>query len=70
MLLQASVLRLWVEDRAKQAQDVKHRAQAMAAALAAANGRAVGGDFKGPHPSSLSGSLEEGFRGWSQASAA
>ena len=65
---QASVLRLWVEDRVRQCEHVEQRAQAMAVALADANGSAASGVFSGSHPSILSGSLEEAFRGWGSAS--
>jgi fructose-bisphosphate aldolase class I len=59
---QASVLQLWSEDREGNAQ----RCRDMAAALAAANSRAVLGRYEGPHPSitSSQGSLRESFRGW------
>lgn len=60
--LQASVLKLWSEDRSNTAQ-----AQAMAVALARANSAAARGVYEGPHPSvtsSAAGSLKETFRGW------
>jgi fructose-bisphosphate aldolase class I len=60
--LQASVLKLWSEDRSKTAE-----AQAMAVALARANSAAARGVYEGPHPSvtsSAAGSLTENFRGW------
>eukprot|EP00877_Chromochloris_zofingiensis_P013601 jgi/Chrzof1/8495/Cz03g13070.t1_FBA1[v5.2] len=44
--LQASVLKLWGEDRSR-----VQEAQAMAVALAAANSAASLGQYKGPHPS-------------------
>ena len=60
--LQASVLKLWSEDR----EGNQQRCRDMAAALARANGQAVLGQWEGPHPSitSQQGSLRESFRGW------
>lgn len=60
--LQASVLKLWSEDP----QGNKAQCREMAASLARANGQAVLGRYKGPHPSitSQQGSLRETFRGW------
>ncbi|PRW44409.1 fructose-1,6-bisphosphate aldolase [Chlorella sorokiniana] len=60
--LQASVLKLWSEDREGNQQACRN----MAAALARANGQAVLGRYEGPHPSitSQAGSLREDFRGW------
>ncbi|KAI7844816.1 hypothetical protein COHA_001695 [Chlorella ohadii] len=60
--LQASVLKLWSEDREGNAQQCRD----MAAALARANSQAVLGRYEGPHPSitSQAGSLRETFRGW------
>eukprot|EP00878_Enallax_costatus_P001823 GHUV01001981.1.p1 GENE.GHUV01001981.1~~GHUV01001981.1.p1 ORF type:complete len:376 (+),score=110.86 GHUV01001981.1:258-1385(+) len=58
--LQASVLKIWSEDRS-QAQEAKQ----MAVALAAANAAASLGRYEGPHPSVTSAkSLREEFRGW------
>ncbi len=59
------MLELWKADRGSPA--VREQAQAMAAALAAANGAAAEGRYEGPHPSILAGggSLREAFRGWS-----
>lgn len=57
---QASVLKLWSADSS-----ATQQAQAMAVALAAANGAATRGAYTGPHPSITSGdSLQETFRGW------
>lgn len=67
--LQASALKLWVEDKAKPALDVRKRAQTMAAKLAAANGAATLGQFTGQHPSITSGPLIEAFRGLSNPAA-
>ena len=60
-MAQASVLKVWSEDR-----QATHEAKAMAAALAAANSKATMGKYCGPHPSITSGeqSLRENFRGW------
>lgn len=61
---QASVLKLWSEDRENNGQKCRD----MAAALARANGQAALGRYEGPHPSITSqqggGSLVENFRGW------
>ena len=64
LLLQASVLKLWVEDR--EGPEPQRRARQMAAALAAANSAATLAKYNGPHPSLASGSssLRETFRGW------
>lgn len=54
-------MKIWSSDRTAGAE-----ARQMAAALAAANSRAVQGRYEGPHPSltSASVSLREDFRGW------
>lgn len=64
MTVQASVLKLWTEERAGQVE--VGTAKKMAAALAAANAAAARGAFQGAHPSITSGagSLRETFRGW------
>ena len=60
---QASVLKLWVEDRGTP--EPQRRAQQMAAAVAAANAAATLGQYRGPHPSIASaGTLRESCRGW------
>lgn len=63
-LAQASVLQLWAEERKSGV--ASPAPQTMAAALAAANGAATCGQYKGPHPSLTGGqaSLRENFRGW------
>lgn len=60
--LQASVLQAWGGK-----DENKTRAQEVAEALAKVNAAASQGHFSGPHPSLLSGSLHETFRGWSAA---
>ena len=62
--LQASVLKLWVAERAGKASPGK--AKEMASAVAAANAAASLGKYQGPHPSVTSGdaSLRETYRGW------
>ena len=62
--MQASVLKLWVEDR--ETPEPQRRAQQMAAALAAANAAATLGQYNGPHPSvtSANATLREACRGW------
>jgi fructose-bisphosphate aldolase class I len=64
VVLQASVLKLWTEDR--NGPEPQLRAREMAAALAAANAAATRGQYRGPHPSLASdgASLRETFRGW------
>ena len=59
--LQASVLKLWTQEKA----DIE-ACREMAAALANANGQATLGTFDGLHPSVTSPgeSLQESFRGW------
>lgn len=59
--LQASVLKIWSEERDEE------KAKKMAEELARVNGLATTGSYSGPHPSILSGgrgSLRENFRGW------
>ena len=56
---QASVMSIWTKDQSKTAD-----ARAMAAALAAANAKACQGIYQPPHPSVLTDSLHESFRGW------
>jgi fructose-bisphosphate aldolase, class I len=59
--LQASVLKIWSEERDEE------KAKKMAEELARVNGLATTGSYSGPHPSILSGgrgSLREDFRGW------
>eukprot|EP00897_Mesotaenium_endlicherianum_P005076 jgi/Mesen1/4597/ME000232S03858 len=58
--LQASVLRIWGGQQAQVAE-----AQKMGAALAQVNSQATLGQYSGPHPSSCTDELREGFRGWS-----
>eukprot|EP00955_Chlamydomonas_euryale_P062025 358273-Chlamydomonas_euryale.AAC.6 len=57
--LQHSVLELWAKEPAR-ARD----AQALLAAVAAANSAASKGEYAGVHPVAGGGSLAEGFRGW------
>ena len=61
--VQASVMAIWTKDQSK-----KSEARAMAAALAAANAKACQGAYHPPHPSILSESLHESFRGWNAKS--
>ena len=60
-MAQASVLKIWSEDR-----QATQEAKTMATALAAANSKATMGTYCGPHPSITSSeqSLRENFRGW------
>ena len=62
--VQASVLKLWVEEREGRAQPGKSKE--MASAIAAANAAASLGQYNGPHPSitSVGASLRETYRGW------
>ena len=64
LCLQASVLKLWTEER--KGQVPPGAAKGMAEALAAANASATKGEYQGPHPSitSAAGTLRETFRGW------
>ncbi|GAQ78678.1 Fructose-biphosphate aldolase [Klebsormidium nitens] len=59
--LQASPLRIWSGDASK-----VEEAQEMAVGLARVNAEAVLGKYSGPHPSKLTASLRENFRGWRQ----
>lgn len=58
---QASPLRMWAGDASK-----LEEAQQMAVALAKVNAEAVLGKYIEPHPSKLTASLRENFRGWRQ----
>lgn len=60
-VVQASPLRIWSGDASK-----IEEAQKMAVALARVNAEAVLGAYTGPHPSKLTASLRENFRGWRQ----
>ncbi len=60
-LLQASVLDIW--SRGKTQENIR-TAKAMAISVAKANALATLGRYEGSHPSTLSGSLKETFRGW------
>lgn len=56
---QASVLRIWGGNNER-----KVEAQEMGLALAKANSEATLGKYSGPHPSTCTDDLREGFRGW------